>query len=107
MICVTENALKDKKEAVYKLIKQVFKVSKKLLKNPQCASIIAQYYQLDQKDVEDWLASVRWTTKFNLKKKNLKKAIKILAGLNLIKSDLKYKHLVRKISLNHDARINR
>lgn len=106
VICVTENALKEKQAAVYKLIKQVFKVSKKLDKNPQRASLIAEYYQLDKKDVEDWLASIRWTTKFNLNKKNLKKAIKILAGLNLVNADLKYRQLIWKKSLNGNARID-
>ena len=96
VICVTEKALKEKPTAVYKIIKAVFKVSKKLYKNPQRAALIASYYQLNEKDVEDWLSSIRWTTKFNLDKKNLKKAIKTLASLNLIQDNLKYKQLIWK-----------
>ena len=96
VICVTEAALKEKQNSVYRLIRQVFKTSKKLYKNPECAAMIAKHYQLDQKDVENWLSSVRWTTEFNLDKKNLKKAVKTLAGLNLINSGLKYKQLIWK-----------
>ncbi len=96
VICVTEKALKNKEAAVYATIKEVFKAGKKLYKNPERTAIIADHYQLKEKDVEDWLSSTRWTTKFNLNKKSLKKAIKTLASLNLIQPDLKYKRLIWK-----------
>lgn len=106
VIAVTEKALKEKETAVYRIIKQVFKTGKKLYENPHRATLIANHYQLNEKDVEDWLSSIRWTTKFNLDKKHLKKAIKTLASLDLIQDSLKYKQLIWKKSIDLNSGID-
>ena len=97
VICASQKALENKEKAIYKIVNMVLKKAKKLYRDPQRACIIAKNYDLMESDVEEWLTSVRWTKKVDLEKKTLKMVIKTLTELDLIKPQLRYKDLVRKI----------
>ncbi len=96
VICVSEKALKEKKEQVFKVLKAAMKAGEKLHKNPDNINIIATHYQISAEDISVWLQDVKWSKSIKISKKAIKKALKMLKSLSLIDSQLKFKNLVHQ-----------
>lgn len=96
VVCVSEKALAEKEEAVFKTLKQAFKMGQKLYRRSGRTTLIAQKYGLKEKDVAIWLGTVKWAEKINRQKKMLKGAMNTLKELQLIDPDLSYKQVIFK-----------
>lgn len=95
VICASLEALNTKKKEIKKALKLIFPTCQKLKQNKDAVSIIADYYQLDKKDVKPWFKDVAWPKKAKIHKRELKKAMKILKRLGLIRPFFRYKKLVK------------
>jgi len=94
---VNTKFLKNNADLIKYLLKQLCKTSRKLSKHAEKVKIIAGHFELDPKDVKDWIKHTRWTMKWDLKKKRINKPLKILKRLNLIDDKLKYRDVVFKL----------
>lgn len=60
VICASRQALRDKREAIGVLLKQVFPYAERLHAAPSAAARIADRYGLKLADAAQWLAATRW-----------------------------------------------
>ena len=89
VICVSDKAMKDKSQAIYRVVQALFSQVNSFVQNPDRIKLISDFYELSTQDVEDWIKDVKWTSAPHLNQDTLLVAINTLRQLNLISDSLK------------------
>ena len=85
---VRNEVAKEHPEAILKVLEIARESCAKLKKRTDSVSLIAQYYNLDEKDVAVWLGNVRWAQNNVVEKEMLKEVTNTLHSLRIIEKTL-------------------
>tara|TARA_R110000796_G_scaffold162592_3_gene279490 strand:+ start:22308 stop:23177 length:870 start_codon:yes stop_codon:yes gene_type:complete len=97
VICVSDKAFEEKKEAVLTTINALFQQVNQFVASTDKVKRISEFYHLKPEDVEAWLKDVNWTPRPHLNQAMLQTTIDTLGVLNLVSENLKVDHLVGPI----------
>lgn len=84
VLVVRNEVLKEKKEAVEKVLEIVRKNCRQLKEHPQGVSLVAQRYQLKPEDAAAWFRNVEWAQDNSIEADTLNKVMKTLHQLGLM-----------------------
>lgn len=76
------NILTDVRAKVYELSRSIWTIENR-------ASLLANYYDLDQHEVEKWLNQTRWCTEAKVSVKELTQAMQTMKELGILQNELK------------------
>ncbi len=96
VICVSDKAFEEKKEAVLTTINALFQQVNQFIASADKVKLISDFYNLKPEDVEAWLKDVSWTPSPHLNPAMLQTTIDTLGVLNLVNSTLTVDDLIRK-----------
>ncbi|WP_421976640.1 ABC transporter substrate-binding protein [Roseivirga seohaensis] len=94
VICVSDKAFQEKREAVLTTINALFQQVNQFMASADKVKLISDFYNLKTEDVEAWLKDVSWAPRPHLNPAMLQTTIDTLKGLNLVSENLKVDHLV-------------
>lgn len=98
VICVSDKAFKEKKEAVLTTLNALFQQVNDFISSKDKVEVISNFYNLKPEDVEAWLKDVSWTPHPHLNSEMLQTTIDTLGVLNLVSENLKVDHLVGSVA---------
>jgi sulfonate transport system substrate-binding protein len=84
VLVVSEEAMKEKKDAVQKVLEIVRKSCRELKEHPQAVSMLAQRYQLKPEDAATWFRDVQWAPDNSIETGMLEQVMQTLHQLGLI-----------------------
>jgi sulfonate transport system substrate-binding protein len=84
VVCVSDRALVESAPAVRSLLSRVFAMATQLSRDPAAAQLIAQRYELERADVEQWLTLTRWAEEIASPVLAVAPAVAALRGLGLV-----------------------
>lgn len=94
VICVSDKAFQEKKEAVLTTINALFQQVNQFIASADKVKLISDFYNLKREDVETWLKDVSWAPRPHLNPAMLQTTIDTLRVLNLVSNNLEVDHLV-------------
>ncbi|KOF01781.1 hypothetical protein OB69_15665 [Roseivirga seohaensis subsp. aquiponti] len=97
VICVSDKAFQEKKEAVLTTINALFQQVNQFIASADKVKLISDFYNLKSEDVEAWLKDVSWAPRPHLNPAMLQTTIDTLGVLNLVSEHLKVEQLVGSI----------
>jgi ABC-type nitrate/sulfonate/bicarbonate transport system substrate-binding protein len=86
VICASHKALSEKSDQIAFIIDALFNQISLLRADPNIASVISKFYNLELASVERWLLDLQWSPSPHLKAEELDKVYSILKNLDLIGS---------------------
>ena len=84
VICVRQDVLEQRSEAVSRMLHVVNEQCRKLMESPSSIEEIAERYELDADEVAKWFSMTQWSTSFGTPVEMLDVAISFLQKLNLV-----------------------
>lgn len=88
VMVASEKALTDFGNVVFEVRDEVYKISKTLDADQDCSTILADFYQLEEQDVEKWQEQTRWCTTAKVSSSELIHAMGVMKNLALLQKEL-------------------
>jgi hypothetical protein len=89
VMAASEKAFSEFGEMIFQIRDIVYGISKAFSQHEYRAATLAAFYQLDQNDVEKWLAQTRWCTEGVVSRVQLEKAVKTMKELDILQNELR------------------
>ncbi len=90
VMVVSNKALAEFGNIIFEVRDELYKISKAWSENPNRVKTLAEFYELDQADVEKWLEQTHWSTSAKVSQSELKNAMKMMQELGILKSQLPF-----------------
>ena len=88
VMVASDSALEVFGELIFELRDRIYEISRSLMTNPESAPALADFYQLDQQEVEKWLKQTKWSTEPKVSRRELEEAVKTMQELGILNSGL-------------------
>ncbi len=94
VMVASKHALKEFGDLIFEVRDRIYEISNSLMKNPETATTLASFYQLNQQDVEKWLKQTTWCTMPKVSRIELTEAMKTMQELGILNSPLSLEHFL-------------
>lgn len=88
VIVASDKALKEFGEMIFELRDRLYEISKALMETQTNANTLANFYHLEQNEVEKWLEQTKWCTQAKVSRSGLNQAMETMRDLGILKSKL-------------------
>lgn len=90
VMVVSDKALAEYGNIIFEVRDELYKISIAWSENPNRVKTLAEFYELDQADVEKWLEQTLWSTTAKVSQSQLENAMKRMQELGILKSQLPF-----------------